>query len=92
MQGAGAGAGETDTGGWGPKIHPKADSGFWGSGTLPRVSPLRGPFWLGLYSPPAPPLPLGWKRSGKGGLDLTIHSPPRLGGRGHHHTGIHTFK
>ena len=36
MQGAGAGAGETDTGGWGPKIHPKADSGFWGSGMSKR--------------------------------------------------------
>ena len=32
MQGAGAGAGETDPGGWGPKIYPKADSDFWGSG------------------------------------------------------------
>lgn len=31
MQGAGAGAGETDPGGWGPQIYPIADSGFWGS-------------------------------------------------------------
>ena len=30
MQGAGAGAGETDPGGWSPKIYPIADSGFWG--------------------------------------------------------------
>lgn len=36
MQGAGAGAGETDPEGWGPKIHPKADSGFWGSGMSKR--------------------------------------------------------